>query len=388
MKNEVPHWSPSDANAKTDQLTVYDELRRQCPVAHSDVFAYCVLGHKELSAVLRDHQTFSNKAGSYTSIPNGMDPPQHTIYRELIERYFTDEAMNNFAPLCHRICDALIRGLPDAGVVEVMRSVAEPFAQRIQCAFMGWSDDLQEPLRDWVKQNQLAIAAQDRPRLAGLALAFDAYIRGELDRCRTPDYQPVPHDVTSKLMSERITVDGEPRTLTDDELVSIIRNWTVGELGTISACVGILSYYLGEYTDLQNQLRQHPGQISDAVDEILRIHPALIANRRRTLRPAALAGCAVPEDTLITIFWAAANRDEKVFSDADAFNPQGNRDNNLLYGSGIHQCPGAPLARLELNVFLEKLLSARRWRLADTAPDRAGYPAGGFRSVHIDIVHR
>src|SRR5690606_33732907 len=107
MKNEVPHWSPSGADAHPDQLPAYDEMRRRCPVAHSDVFSYSVLGHEELTAVLEDHQTFSNKAGSYASIPNGMDPPQHTVFREVIERYFTNEAMNAFAPLCHRICDAL-----------------------------------------------------------------------------------------------------------------------------------------------------------------------------------------------------------------------------------------------------------------------------------------
>ncbi len=385
MKNQVPHWSHGGANANTDQLAVYDDMRRRCPIAHSDVFSYSVLGHAELTAVLKDHQTFSNKAGSYASIPNGMDPPQHTLYREVIEHYFTDEAMNAFAPLCQRICDALIRQLPDGSVVEVMHSVAEPFAQQIQCAFMGWPDDLQAPLRDWVKQNQLAIARQDRARLAELALAFDAYIRSELDRRRIPDYRPVPHDITSRLMSERVTVNEELRSLTDDELVSIIRNWTVGELGTISACVGIICHYLGEHTDLQEQLRQHPEQISDAVDEILRIHPPLIANRRRTLQPATLAGFPIPEDTLVTIFWAAANRDERVFGEASAFNPQRNSENNLLYGAGIHQCPGAPLARLELNVFLERLLNARRWHLADTLPDCAGYPAGGFKSVHIEF---
>lgn len=96
----------------------------------------------------------------------------------------------------------------------------------------------------------------------------------------------------------------------------------------------------------------------------------------------------IPEDTLVTIFWASANRDERVFDEASAFDPQRNKENNLLYGSGIHQCPGAPLARLELNVLLEKLLNARRWRLADTLPNKTGYPAGGFRSVHIEFFDR
>lgn len=84
--------------------------------------------------------------------------------------------------------------------------------------------------------------------------------------------------VTAELLGER--VDG--RTLTDAELVSMIRNSTVGELSTIAACVGILVAFLASNPDIQKHLRAEPDRIGAACDEILRMRAPLIANRRRT----------------------------------------------------------------------------------------------------------
>jgi cytochrome P450 len=72
------------------------------------------------------------------------------------------------------------------------------------------------------------------------------------------------------------------------ELVSILRNWTVGELSTTSACIGILAHYLALRPSLEEQLREHSEQLPVAIDEILRIHPPLISSRRVTTRPVEL----------------------------------------------------------------------------------------------------
>ena len=89
----------------------------------------------------------------------------------------------------------------------------------------------------------------------------------------------------------------------------------------------------------------------------------------------------------MTVNWVAANRDPRVFDDPDAFRLDRDPADNLLYGAGIHVCPGAPLARMELRVILEELLA----RTSAIAPDPdqpatpAAYPASGFRSLHLLI---
>ena len=132
--------------------------------------------------------------------------------------------------------------------------------------------------------------------------------------------------------------------------MSILRNWTVGEVGTISAAVGILVHFLAEHPDLQQQLRDRPSLLPTAIDEILRIHGPLVANRRITTRPVEIGGRKLDAGERISLIWVAANRDGRVFEDADAFRLDRDPAQNLLYGMGIHVCPGASLASLELRV--------------------------------------
>lgn len=139
-------------------------------------------------------------------------------------------------------------------------------------------------------------------------------------------------DMTTSLLRERV---GD-RLLDDQEIVSILRNWTVGELGTISACVGILAHYLAAHPELQQQLREQTALLPAAIDEF------------------------------------RLDRDPT---------------KNLLYGAGIHVCPGAPLARLELHVIMEELL-ARTSQIALVPGEesvRAVYPASGFSSLPLWI---
>jgi cytochrome P450 len=162
----------------------------------------------------------------------------------------------------------------------------------------------------------------------------------------------------------------------------------VGELGTISACIGILAHYVAGHPGLQRQLREQPAQLPAAIDEILRIRAPLIANRRVATRAVEFDGRRVEAGERITLIWASANRDEAVFGDPDEFRPERNAAHNLLYGAGIHVCPGAPLARLEMRIVMEELLAHTR----EIAPVpgmgavNAMYPAGGFSSLPLRVV--
>ena len=166
-----------------------------------------------------------------------------------------------------------------------------------------------------------------------------------------------------------------------------MRNWTVGELGTIAASVGILAHHLAAHPDRQRLLRKDFALLSAAIDEILRIHAPLIANRRITTRAVEMGGRRLEAGARISLIWASANRDEAVFGDPDEFRLDRDPAQNLLYGAGNHVCPGAELARLELRVVMEELL-ARTDRIAlvsERPPVRAVYPAGGFSSLALWI---
>ncbi|WP_445503720.1 cytochrome P450 [Microvirga sp. G4-2] len=381
-ENPQPDWDPRSPTVLDDQIAAYDRMRNRCPVAHSDYLQWSVFRHADVMRVLEDHDTFSNAVSRHPSVPNGMDPPEHTTYRALIEPYFAPERVWAFEPVCRSIAVELVDDLPRAGEVELMGEFAGEFALRIQCAFMGWPAELHEPLRQWARRNHEATLAGDRSATAAVALEFDGYIRGLLGMRREAG-SATPDDVTTRLLNEWI--GGRP--LTDEEIVSIVRNWTVGELGTIAASIGILVHYLATHPDLQQRLRENPSLLPPAIDEILRIHAPLIANRRITTRAVEIGGRRLEAGARLSLIWASANRDEAVFGEPDEFRFGRDPSHNLLYGAGIHVCPGADLARLELRVVMEEFLARTRGivLVPERPPVRATYPASGFPSLTLRI---
>lgn len=382
IQDHPQDWDPRATSVTDDQIGAYDGLRRRCPVAFSKYLNWSVFKHDDVLRVLQDHATFSNVVSAHVSAPNGMDPPEHTLFRQIIEPYFDPLAVERFEPVCRSIAVDLMSQLPIQGEVELMRDFAQDFALQIQCAFMGWPAELHEPLRDWTRRNQQATLAADREAMGAVALQFDGYI-GDLLRVRREAGVGAPDDVTTRLLREQV----EGRPISDEEIVSIVRNWTVGELATISGCVGLLVGYLAVRPALQSRLRSAPELLPAAIDEILRIDAPLISNRRRTTRAVEIGGRKIGSDERLTLIWASANRDETRFGDPDEFRLDRNPDDNLLYGAGIHVCPGAALARLELLIIMEELL-ARTQNISlieGKTPVRAVYPSGGFVTLPVWI---
>lgn len=382
MENKSADWDPRSETVLKDQMATYDDMRRRCPVATSRYGYTSLFRHADVMHVLMDHETYSNAVSRFPSVPNGMDPPEHTAYRRLIEPYFEPQQMEAFAPVCREVAVRLVQALPEQASVELMTDFAQIFALQIQCAWLGWPVELHEPLRLWTLKNQAATLARDEAAMSAVALEFDGYIKDLLTARRNAG-SAAPDDVTTRLLRDQAL--GRP--LTDDEIVSILRNWTVGELGTIAASIGILVHYLAGHGALQQQLREQPALLPAAIDEILRIHAPLVMNRRVTTREVTLGERTLAAGTRLALIWASANRDEAVFGDPDEFRLDREPQLNLLYGAGIHVCPGAPLARLELRVVMEELLGRTRRMalLADQQPVKAFFPASGFSSLPLHI---
>lgn len=383
----IPHvppavdWDPRDADTLRDQGAAYDAMRARCPVARSDYLGWSLFSHADVMRVITDHETFSNAVSAHLSVPNGMDPPEHTKFRVVIDQYYTPERMATFEPECRRIAGELVESARGTG--DLMSGLARTFALEMQSAFLGWPASLHEPLRAWTLKNHRATLARDREAMAEIALEFDGYIRQMLEARRGGE-PAAAQDITAELMHD--VVDGRP--LTDEEIVSILRNWTVGELSTIASSVGIMAHHLATHPELQDRLRAHPEELPVAIDEMLRIHAPLIANRRVTTRDVEIGGRTIPAGERLTVLWASANRDEAVFGDPDEFRTDRDPADNLLYGAGVHVCPGAPLARLEMRVMMEELL-ARTTSIAlvpGDEPELASYPASGFTTLPLTLT--
>jgi hypothetical protein len=383
MENEhQPDWDPNVELEGKDQRIEYDRMRQGCPVAHSDFFGWSLFRHEDVMRALLDHETFSNAVSQHLSVPNGMDPPEHTPFRKIIEPYFSPERMRVFEPVCGVLVKELLQDRLKSGIIEFIEELALPFAVRVQCAFLGWPKSLHDRLIAWVQRSQRATLARDRQALSAIAREFEEIVDGVIDERRGRNAAP-DEDLTSSLMNERV----HGRLLTNEELASILRNWTAGEIGTISAAVGIVAAHLAEDPGLQEKIRADRSLLLYAIDEILRIHGPLVTNRRVTKCPVEMGGKRIGAGERISINWVSANRDEKVFPEADKFRFGRDQSKNLLYGAGIHVCPGAPLASLEMRVFLEQLLLATRFiSFSAKKVVPAVYPASGYSELHLEIA--
>jgi cytochrome P450 len=190
-----------------------------------------------------------------------------------------------------------------------------------------------------------------------------------------------PRDPTTELLHVRL--NGTP--LPEADVVSILRNWTAGDLGSIAAALGVAIHFLATHPNVQSALRADPADLAPAIDEMLRIDDPFLVNRRIVTRETHIAGYTLEPGTRVYLNWTSANRDEAVFANPDAYRPHENASGNLVYGIGPHVCPGRPLATLELVIAVATLLQqTSSIELArDVAPERETYPVGGWRRLPI-----
>lgn len=182
----------------------------------------------------------------------------------------------------------------------------------------------------------------------------------------------------------RTEAEGQP--LSDEDIMSILRNWTAGH-GTVSAAIGIVVQYLAENGEAQLRLRAEPALLPAAIDEILRADGPLVANRRTTTSEVEIGGRTMAQGEKLTLNWIAANRDPGVFCDPTSVRFDREPAANLLFGAGIHDCMGAPLARLEMRVGMEELLA--RTSLIEPGvgqnSEREVFPSNGFARMPLHI---
>ncbi|MNV35615.1 Erythromycin C-12 hydroxylase [compost metagenome] len=162
-----PDWNPRADDVQHNQVRAYDEVAGRCPVAFSEMLHWSIFRHAEVMRVLLDPVTFSNGVSRHVALPNGMDPPEHTAYRRAIEPYFSAQRVDAFEPTCREIAAALAQALAGGDEVEMIASLALPFAVRAQCAFLGGPETLRAPLVQWLQKQPSGYAGAGPARPGG-----------------------------------------------------------------------------------------------------------------------------------------------------------------------------------------------------------------------------
>ncbi len=377
----IPPWEPLSEPLLADQRGTYDRMRVACPLARSPR-GVTLFRHADVVAAAADPATFSSAVSAYRMVPNSLDAPEHTAFRAAIAPFFTPERMGILEPHVRKIAHEIVGALPRGATVDAVTEIGYPLAVRAQADWLGWHG-IEDELLAWMAENHAGTRSGNRAWMAAVAAVFDKLVLAQVRRRRQMG-RAAPKDPTTELLG--VAVNGG--LLPDADIVSILRNWTAGDLGSIAAAFGLVVYFLATHPEVQEALRAHSGNLAAAIDEMLRMDDPFLVSRRVTTVATRVAGFVLEPGTRIYLNWTSANRDGTVFCDPDAYRPEEHAAHNLVYGTGTHVCPGRPLATLELVVAVQTLLgmTARVELAADAEPVRETYPLGGWRRVPVRLL--
>jgi cytochrome P450 len=208
--------------------------------------------------------------------------------------------------------------------------------------FKRWSD--------WIVMDFMGqITEEMRPEVERDMDAFMAYFEVAVGERRAQ-----PRD---DLISALIRAETEEQALTADEVLAFIVLLLVAGNETTTNLIGNAVRALLDHPEQLERMQRDPSLVPNAIEEALRYDPPVQFLLRRAARDVEIAGAVIPENALVMVSFASANRDERKFADPDRFDVTRDAQGHLAFGHGIHFCLGAPLARLEARIALEEILA-------------------------------
>ncbi|MFC1415004.1 cytochrome P450 [Streptacidiphilus sp. N1-12] len=356
--------TPSDPAPGADPYRGYAALRQRCPVqavpsAAGGFPGHLVTGHAEARQALLDPALSKDTAAFFADRPSGRrihpvlaqsmlatDPPAHTRLRQLVAGAFSSGTVDRLRPYIHQLAEQLVDAFDPAGT-DLVEALAAPLPVTVIGELLGVPEADRGHLRDLSGR----LFAAGRPQTVDDAShALAEY----LDALVTAKRTTPGDDLLSRLLEAR---DGGGSPLTQFELTSLASLLLVAGHETSTNAIGNAVLALLQNPDALARLRQDPGLVEGAVDELLRYDSAVaLATFRWTQRPTRLGGQDLDAGRPVLVSLGAANRDPLAFADPDRLDLDRDARAQLAFGHGIHRCLGAPLARAELAIAVSTLL--------------------------------
>jgi cytochrome P450 len=366
---------------------VYRERRSQCPVQRIRLAngneTWAVIGQSEVTTVLMDTVTFSSAQylmGPELLIPIELDPPQHGSFRRVLNRLISSRTAVALEPTVRSHAESLLKPFVMAGGGD-LRPLANELTLRTLCALLGVSD------QEWqvVHESQSALTASDIAKVdVGTVAARFAGIRPMMDYAQTlidrKRVQP-GEDLVSGLLAAEI----DDRRLTDKEILQIMVLMLMAGHETTRTAIEGSTLLLASHREVQQRLRADFSLIPGAIEECLRVEAPVQALNRKAVKDVELAGRRIAAGDQVMPVYGAANFDPEAFSCPATFDIDRKVNRHFTFGRGIHTCVGAPIARMELRVFWEEMLSRTSEIRFVGRVDREMWPDSTLRSLRIEV---
>jgi cholest-4-en-3-one 26-monooxygenase len=333
----------------------------------------------EVAAVSRDPETFSSAVG-HIQIYNidedalaarasmiDMDPPEHTRLRRLVNPHFLPRNIKSYVPFIKARVTSLLDRMQEAGGGDWVKGIAKPVPISVICDMLGVPEedhDTMIELTDYLvagtsskpldpnaygNTTPLRLLPFNSPAAHGLS-------QYALKLCRERRARP-RDDLVSKLVT--VEIDGEK--LTDEELANFFRLLLFAGNETTRSAMAHLALQLAAFRSAFERAKGSPALVETAAEEVVRYASPILYFRRTATRNTELAGTPIKKGERVVMWYASANFDERRFPSPQSFDITRPRiPGHAGYGGGgIHICLGAQLARLELAILIEEILTRR-----------------------------
>ncbi|MCV7157924.1 cytochrome P450 [Mycolicibacterium brisbanense] len=397
-----------DERLVDDPYPFFEALRDQCPVSREGHYGVTmVTGWDEAVAVYNDEETFSScisVTGPFPGFPvplegrsadevtaliekhrnelpfsdqlPTLDPPTHTDHRSLLMRLITPKRLKENEDAMWQLADEVLDTYLAPGEGDFIKGFASPFTLLVIADLLGIPEEDRQGFVDGIKQHSGGgVGSTSKASLAHSPLEF---LYGQFSDY-VADRRAHPRDDVLTGLAEATFPDGLVPDVGDVARVAT-NVFSAGQETTVRLLSTALKV-LAEQPDIQRRLRDDRSLIPNFIEETLRIESPVKGDFRLSRCPVTVGETELSAGTTVMVLNSAANRDPRRFQDPDTFDPaRKNARQHLAFGRGIHSCPGAPLARAETRVGIERLLD--RTNDIRISADRHG-PPGERRYTYI-----
>jgi cytochrome P450 len=348
-----------------DPFLIWDDLRTNCPVAHTERWggSWLPTTYADVMAISHDIANFSSSdvgvlppaddaedkpasAGGIPVLPPiSVDPPEHTWTRRLMLPWFSHRRVEDLEVVTRDLCRGLVDGFVANGRADAAADYAQQIPVRIISMVLGVPEEMSDTFTGWVR-DVLEFAHDERRREAG-AEALGLYLYEQVQRRKTE-----PGD---DLISELVHTEHEGELLSDEIVLGIAALTLVAGVDTTWSAIGSSMWHLATHEADRRRLAAEPELMPTAVEELLRAYSPVTMARLVT-EDVDFQGCPMHAGDKVLLNFPAANRDPAVFERADEVVLDRQINRHLAFGAGIHRCAGSNLARMEVRVAIEEWL--------------------------------
>lgn len=349
----VPDFNLFSPQFRGNPYPYYKEIRNYSRAHHFEQLGlWAVGGYEDVNHILKSPQHFSSATmASFDPTLWGADPPHHTRVRKMVSPLFSQHRLSQLKSVIREIATDCVNHMITKGESDVIAECATPLPLKVIMKILGADPDRENDFTRWsqsiVDMATGMVQPIELPRIQRDNRDFIEYLKNHMEECLRR-----PNDST---FSELLGGDGQ-EGLNFEEAINFSRLLLVAGNETTTNLIGNAIRALLHHPEEINNLRNHPGWIPGVVEEVLRYDAPVQFVQRLVVREIEIFDTRLPAGAMVLALIGSANRDPEHFPNPDQFLINRYPKDHLAFGSGIHFCLGAQLARIQATIVLEELL--------------------------------